>query len=185
MLAHLVARLIETGRLEHPEPVGSRRVAARNARWRLSRWPTRRTRGRTGCAASSSFSTTSWRRNCAGPGWTLHSPGWLRVLFAYAASRPGDDVRPLCLGWLSGQALEPGEAARLGLRAGEVTPADTARPDQRALLAAAARFLPVGGVLPAVRLLLRPDGGLRPFARRWRGRSARSSRSFTCWPPTR
>ena len=61
-------------------------------------------------------------------GLGLHSPGWLRVLFHYAASRPDDNVRPLCLGWLGGQALEPAEAAQLGLRPGEMTPADL--PDQ-------------------------------------------------------
>ena len=39
------------------------------------------------------------------------------------------------------------------------------RPDQRTVLAAPDGFLPTGGVLPAVRVLLRPDGSLRARAR--------------------
>ena len=127
VLAHLVARLIETGRIEHPEPAGA-------AAW-LKERPLEAF-----ALADPAHPWSHWLRavfehyhhelegELRRAGLGLHSPGWLRVLFAYAASRPGDDVRPLCLGWLSGEALEPAEAARLGLRAGEITPADL--PDQ-------------------------------------------------------
>ena len=127
VLAHLVARLIETGRIEHPEPAGA-------AAWLRER-PLEAF-----ALADPAHPWSHWLRTVfehyhheleaelRRADIALHSPGWLRVLFAYAASRPGDDVRPLCLGWLSGQTLEPAEAARLGLRAGEITPADL--PDQ-------------------------------------------------------
>ncbi len=127
VLAHLVARLIETGRIEHPEPAGA-------AAWLRER-PLEAF-----ALADPSHPWSAWLRGVfedfhheleaelRRAGLELTSPGWLRVLFAYAASRPGDDVRPLCLGWLSGQALEPAEAALLGLRAGEQTPAEL--PDQ-------------------------------------------------------
>ncbi len=123
VLAHLVARLIETGRLEHPDPAGA-------AGWLRER-PLEAF-----ALADPSHPWSHWLRGIFAQfqpelegelrraGLALHSPGWLRVLFAYASSRVGDDVRPLCLGWLSGQTLESAEAARLGLRAGEVTPAD-------------------------------------------------------------
>ena len=127
VLAHLVAGLIESGQVEHADPAGA-------AAWLRER-PLE-----SFALADPAHPWSSWLRGVfehfhhemeaelRRAGLSLHSPGWLRVLFAYAASRPEDDVRPLCLGWLSGQALEPGEAARLGLRAGEMTPADL--PDQ-------------------------------------------------------
>ncbi len=127
VLAHLVARLIETGGIAHPEPAGA-------AAWLRER-PLEAF-----ALADPAHPWSAWLRGVfehfhhaleaelRRAGLEMNSPGWLRVLFAYAASRPGDDVRPLCLGWLSGQSLEPAEAARLGLRAGELTPADL--PDQ-------------------------------------------------------
>lgn len=127
VLAHLVARLIETGRIEHPEPAAA-------AAW-LKERPLEAF-----ALADPAHPWSHWLRSVfehfhheleaelRRAGLALHSPGWLRVLFAYASGRPGDDARPLCLGWLSGQSLEPAEAARLGLRAGEISPADL--PDQ-------------------------------------------------------
>ena len=127
VLAHLVARLIEAGRIEHPDPTGA-------AAWLRER-PLEAF-----ALADPAHPWSHWLRavfdsyhheledELRRAGLALHSPGWLRVLLAYASSRPGDDARPLCLGWLSGEALEPAEAARLGLRAGEIQPADL--PDQ-------------------------------------------------------
>lgn len=127
VLAHLVARLIESGKVEHVAPVEA-------AAWLRER-PLE-----SFALADPAHPWSHWLRvvfehfhremeaELRRAGVALHSPGWLRVLFHYAASRPNDDLRPLCLGWLSGETLEPAEAARLGLRAGEVTAADL--PDQ-------------------------------------------------------
>lgn len=127
VLAHLVAGLIEAGKVEHADPAGA-------AAWLRER-PLE-----SFALADPTHPWSNWLRavfehfhheieaQLIRAGVAPQSPGWLRVLFAYAASRPGDDVRPLCLGWFSGQTLEPAEAARLGLRAGEQTPADL--PDQ-------------------------------------------------------
>ena len=127
VLAHLIAGLIESGKVEHTDPTGA-------AAWLRER-PLEAF-----ALADPTHPWSNWLRavfelyhqemeaELRRAGLSLQSPGWLRVLFAYAASRPGDDVRPLCVGWLSGQTLEPSEAARLGLRAGEITPADL--PDQ-------------------------------------------------------
>ena len=127
VLAHLVAALIENGRVHHDDPPGAAAwlradplgafvLADPLHPW--SNWL------RTVFENYHHDLETELRR----AGCTLNSPGWLRVLFRYAASRPGDEVRTLCLAWLHGQALEPSEGALLGLRAGEFTPADL--PDQ-------------------------------------------------------
>ena len=127
VLAHLIAGLIESGKVEHADPTGA-------AAWLRER-PLEAF-----ALADPAHPWSHWLRTTfelfhqemeaelRRAGLSLQSPGWLRVLFHYAASRSGDDVRPLCLGWLGGQTLEPAEAARLGLRAGEITPADL--PDQ-------------------------------------------------------
>ena len=127
VLAHLVAGLIESGKVEHSEPAGA------------AAWLRERPLEAFGLA-DPSHPWSNWLRGVfehfyhemeaelRRAGLSLHSPGWLRVLFAYAASRSGDETRALCLGWLGGQNLEPAEATRLGLRAGETTPADL--PDQ-------------------------------------------------------
>ncbi len=127
VLAHLVAALIESGKAEHADPAGA-------AAWLRER-PLE-----SFALADPAHPWSHWLRTVfegfhhemevqlRRAGVVLQSPGWLRVLLAYAASRPGDEVRALCHGWLSGQTLEPAEAARLGLRAGESTPADL--PDQ-------------------------------------------------------
>ena len=127
VLAHLLAGLIETGKVQHDDPAGA-------AAW---------LRGDPLGAfvlSDSSHPWSEWLRSVfehyhhememelRRAGLTLNSPGWLRVLFRYAASLPGDEVRPLCLAWFSGQALEPSEGQLLGLRTGELTPADL--PDQ-------------------------------------------------------
>ncbi len=127
VLAHLLAGLIEHGRVEHSDPAGA-------AAW-LRDDPL-------GAFVLSdpSHPWSEWLRSTfehfhhememelRRAGLTLNSPGWLRVLFRYAASLPGDEVRALSLAWLSGQALEPAEGQLLGLRTGELTPADL--PDQ-------------------------------------------------------
>ncbi len=127
VLAHLVAALIESGKAEHPDPAGA-------AAWLRER-PLE-----SFALADPAHPWSHWLRTVfetfhheleaqlRRAGVVLQSPGWLRVLFAYASSRVGDDVRALCLAWLGGQTLEPAEAARIGLRAGESTPADL--PDQ-------------------------------------------------------
>ncbi len=127
VLAHLVAGLIENGRIHHDDPTGAAAwlrsdplgafvLADPDHPW--SHWL------RTVFEECHHDLETELRR----AGLTLNSPGWLRVLFRYAASRPGDDTRALCLAWFSGQALEPAEGSLLGLRTGELTPADL--PDQ-------------------------------------------------------
>ncbi len=127
VLAHLLAGLIEHGRVEHSDPAGA-------AAW-LRDDPL-------GAFVLSdpAHPWSEWLRSTfehfhhememelRRAGLTLNSPGWLRVLFRYAASLPGDEVRALSLAWLGGQALEPAEGQLLGLRTGELTPADL--PDQ-------------------------------------------------------
>ena len=127
VLAHLVAGLIDAGRVEHTDPAGA-------AAW---------LRGNPVEAFSLADPESLWAQwmravfehfyrdmenELRRAGLQTQSPGWLRVLFRYAASRPEDEARSLCLAWFSGQALEPDEAKSIGLRAGEITPADT--PDQ-------------------------------------------------------
>ena len=127
VLAHLVAGLIDAGRVEHADPAGA-------AAW---------LRGNPVEAFSLADEGNPWaqwmrvvfehfHRDMEGElrraGLQTQSPGWLRVLFRYATSRPEDEARALCLAWFGGQALEPDEAKAIGLRAGEITPADT--PDQ-------------------------------------------------------
>ena len=127
VLAHLIAGLIESGKIHHDTPAGA------------AAWLRDDPMGAF-VLADPAHPWSRWLRvvfehfhhemeaELGRAGVTLHSPGWLRVLFRYAASQPGDDVRPLCLAWLSGQGLEPEEGSMLGLRAGELTPADL--PDQ-------------------------------------------------------
>ena len=127
VLAHLVAGLIESGKVHHDDPSG---VAA----W-LRENPTDAF-----MLSNPEHPWAQWMREVfelfhrdmegalRRANLSMYSPGWLRVLFRYAASLPGDEVRSLCLAWMSGQPLEPAEAALIGLRAGELTPADT--PDQ-------------------------------------------------------
>jgi hypothetical protein len=115
VIAHLVAGLIETGRVEHAD-------ASAAAAWLrnhpLDLFP----------LANPEHPWSSWLRTVFEPlqgelerelgraGLAMQSPGWLRVIFRYATSAPDDEMRALSLAWLSGQALEPDEAERLGLR---------------------------------------------------------------------
>ena len=127
VLAHLIAGLIEAGRVEHPEPAGAAAWLRSNPVEAFS-------------LADAAHPWAHWLRvvfehfhremegELRRAGLQMQSPGWLRVLFRYAASRPEDEARTLGLAWFQGQALEPDEAKALGLRAGENTPADT--PDQ-------------------------------------------------------
>ncbi len=127
VLAHLIAGLIETGRVEHPEPAGAAAWLRTNPVEAFS-------------LADAAHPWANWLRvvfehyhremegELRRAGLQMQSPGWLRVLFRYASSRPDDEARTLCLAWFSGQALEPEEAKMVGLRTGENTPADT--PDQ-------------------------------------------------------
>ncbi len=52
-------------------------------------------------------------------GVELHSPEWLRVLFAYGFGYPNRIVRQACLDWIAGQSLSAEHAALIGLRPGE------------------------------------------------------------------
>ncbi len=127
VLAHLIAGLIDTGRVEHPDPAGAAAWLRGNPVEAFS-------------LADPEHPWSQWMRvvfehfhremesELRRAGLQMQSPGWLRVLFRYAASPPDDEARSLCLAWFSGQALEPDEAKALGLRTGEITPADT--PDQ-------------------------------------------------------
>ncbi len=127
VLAHLVAGLIEQGRVEHPDPAGAAAWLRENPVEAFS-------------LSDPDHPWAGWMRvvfehyhrdlenELRRAGLQTQSPGWLRVLFRYAASRSGDEARTLALAWLSGQALEPDEAKLLNLRTGELTPADT--PDQ-------------------------------------------------------
>ena len=127
VLAHLVAGLIEARRVEHPDPDGAAAWLRANPVESFS-------------LADPDHPWAGWMRvvfehfhrdlenELRRAGLQTQSPGWLRVLFRYAASRPDDEARALALAWFSGQALEPDEAKTLGLRTGEVMPADT--PDQ-------------------------------------------------------
>ncbi len=117
MLAHLVAGLIETGRVEHADPAGA-------AAW-LRDNPLEAF-----VLADPAHPWSHWLRvvfehfhremesELRRAGLQMQSPGWLRVLFRYASSRPATTARALCLAWFSGQALEPAEAKSLGLRDG-------------------------------------------------------------------
>lgn len=127
VLAHLVAGLIESGRVHHDDPSGAAAWLRENpleafmlsnpdhpwASWLQEVFET--------------FQRDMEAVLCR-VGLSMHSPGWLRVLFRYAASQPGDAARAHCVAWMSGQPLEPAEAALIGLRPGELTPAET--PDQ-------------------------------------------------------
>lgn len=125
VLAHLIAGLIESGKAHHPDPPGA-------AAW-LRENPVEAI-----VLADPAHPWTQWlhesfelfQRDMEGAlrraGLTLQSPGWLRVLLRYAASLPGEPVRDHCVAWMSGQPLEVGEAGLIGLRAGELTPAETA-----------------------------------------------------------
>ena len=127
VLAHLVAGLMEQGRVEHPDPAGAAAWLRDNPVEAFS-------------LADPDHPWAAWMRavfehyyrdlenELRRAGLQTQSSGWLRVLFRYAASRPDDEARVLALAWFSGQALEPDEAKTLGLRTGELTPADT--PDQ-------------------------------------------------------
>ena len=117
VLAHLVAGLIEQGRVEHPDPAGAAAWLRDNPVEAFS-------------LSDPDHPWAGWMRavfehyhrdlenELRRAGLQTQSPGWLRVLFRYAASRPEDEARALALGWLSGQALEPDEAKALGLRTG-------------------------------------------------------------------
>ena len=164
VLAHLVARLIETGRLEHPDPAGA-------AAW-LKERPLEAF-----ALADPAHPWSHWLRSVfehfhqelegelRRAGLMLSSPGWLRVLFRLRVVARRRRRAPA----VPGLAERPGARTRRGCAArparGRTHPRRPARPDQRTLLASAAGFLPVGRVLPSVRILLRPDGSLRPLAR--------------------
>ncbi len=124
VLAHLMAGLIESGRARHPDPAGA-------AAW-LREHPLEAF-----TLADPAHPGTPWLREAFDlfhrdmegalhrAGLSLHSSGWLRVLFRYAASGPEEEARDHCLAWLNGQALESASAAVIGLRAGAQTPAET------------------------------------------------------------
>ncbi|MBV9127932.1 MAG: hypothetical protein JO117_07585 [Verrucomicrobia bacterium] len=129
VLAHLVAALIDNGRLPHPQPAEAAAYLRNDPAGAL-------------CLGDPTHPWASWLYqafdSCRGElhdelnrlGLRLHSTGWLRVLWAYAVARDetGEDLRPLCLAWLVGQPLDAADAARLGLKSSEVAPVET--PDQ-------------------------------------------------------
>lgn len=55
----------------------------------------------------------------------LHSPEWLRVLFAYAFKYPHADIRQAALDWVAGQPLSAEQGELLGLRPAELLPAES------------------------------------------------------------
>lgn len=57
-------------------------------------------------------------------GVELHSPDWLRVLFAYAFNYPNAEVRQACLDWMAGQPLSAEQGALVGLRPAELLAAE-------------------------------------------------------------
>jgi len=62
-------------------------------------------------------------------GLELHSPEWLRVLFAYGYGYPDRVVRQACLDWIAGQSLSAEQAAAVGLRPAEVPDAEMSAED--------------------------------------------------------
>jgi hypothetical protein len=54
----------------------------------------------------------------------LHSPEWLRVLFAYAFNYPDHEIRQAALDWVAGQPLSAEQGALVGLRPAELLAAD-------------------------------------------------------------
>jgi hypothetical protein len=57
-------------------------------------------------------------------GVALHSPDWLRVLFAYSFGYPDRAIRQACLDWIAGQSLSAEQAESIGLRPAEVLDAE-------------------------------------------------------------
>lgn len=55
----------------------------------------------------------------------LHSPEWLRVLFAYAFKYPNREIRQAALDWVAGQPLSVEQGDLLGLRPAELLPAES------------------------------------------------------------
>ncbi|HEV7866611.1 MAG TPA: hypothetical protein VGO90_02950 [Chthoniobacteraceae bacterium] len=62
-------------------------------------------------------------------GLSLHSPEWLRVLFAYGYGYPDRVVRQACLDWIAGQSLSAEQAGAIGLRAADVPHAEMSAED--------------------------------------------------------
>ena len=127
VLAHLVAGLIESGRVHHDDPSGAAAWLRENP---LEAFMLSNPDGPWASWLQEVFEIFQRDMEAAlcRAGLSMHSPGWLRVLFRYAASQPGDAARAHCVAWMSGQPLESDEAALIGLRSGELMPAET--PDQ-------------------------------------------------------
>lgn len=65
-------------------------------------------------------------RRC-GPGLRALSGSWLRAFFHYIYSREDFQRRTMCVDWMKGEALDPGEVGELGIR-----PSDLPRPEDSA-----------------------------------------------------
>jgi hypothetical protein len=120
VLAHLVADLIENdpgadqapAKLLRSDPVNAFGEGLEADAW--GKW------------MRDTFQTnlTAYEQALARRNVELHSPEWLRVLFAYAFHYPDRDVRQACLDWIGGQPLSAEQGALIGLRPAELLDSD-------------------------------------------------------------
>ncbi len=122
-------------------------------------------RGRNGWCKTGRCWSRFLQEALARRGVELDKPAaWLRVLRSYAFAPNDLALRRACLDWLEGEPLDAADAERIGLRADDAA-AEASPAEVNALCrSAAGGAVPALVLVPAIRLLLRPDGGLWPSA---------------------